>query len=340
MSKSFSEKQRQRETTEVSQSREAAIVNMASDLGFNWDDFIRIPHTSMYFGVVDMDEERARRCLEYNMNNRKRKDNAINRYSADMERKFWRLTHEGIAFGIDGILKDGQNRLFAVIQSGVTCRMLVCLGLDTEAQAVIDQGVKRTTGDVAKLQGIDTTGRRNATAKMVHVGMKGQTSNASITTSINIELLDTYCEGLDFVQEHLPKPMPGITKAPVLGAIVRAYYACRHDNRAVDRLKLFCSILRDGQYGHDSNIAAYTLRERLTGAGGRKPPGHGSKGSIEAYALTEAALVAFLDEKVWRKACVARVEQFPFPHEEKESIAMVAKKIREKQEAREHHDED
>jgi len=332
-SKPFSVKQREAATEEIGQSRLAAIENLAMELGIEWENFVRIPGTSMYMGIHEIDEDCARRWLEYNMANRKRKDQAINRYANDMIRKFWKLTHEGIAFGIDGYLKDGQNRLFAIIQSGEAIKLLVCLGLDPEAQAAIDQGVKRTTADVAKLQGIDTTGRRNATAKMIHVGMKGQQSHTGITTAINLELLETYAEGLDFVDEAIPKPIPGITKAPVLGAIARAYYGCRHDERAVDRLKLFCSVLRDGQYGADKNIAAHTLRERLLGVGTRKAPGHGARGSIECYALTEGAIVAFLDEKVYRKSHAAKVEQFPFPHEEKESIAMVAQKIRESQEA-------
>jgi hypothetical protein len=315
---------------QVSVGYEGRIRNLAIELGLDWNKFVLIPETGMYVGVVDITPTMADAFLERNINNRNKKERSIEGYANDMVKRFWKLTHEGIAFGIDGLLKDGQNRLYAIIRSNTIIRMKVTLGLDNEAQAVIDQGVKRTSSDAAKFEGVETTWRRNATAKVIENGKLNQGGTSPITNSQCLELLEKYKEGLDFVFDNMPKNLTGITKAPVLGAIGRAYFAYRFNIQAIERLKLFCKILSDGQYGEDYNLAAHTLRERLLGVRGRKAPGYGHAGSQEAYGLTESCIVAFLEKRAYQKVCAAKEELFPFPHE-MDSIAMVARKLRERQ---------
>ena len=48
---------------------------------------------------------------------------------------------------------DGQHRCEAVIESGVTVRMLVVKGLDPRSREVIDTGAKRTGGDALRFAG-------------------------------------------------------------------------------------------------------------------------------------------------------------------------------------------
>lgn len=60
----------------------------------------------------------------------------------------WMLTHQGIAFDVQGRLIDGQHRLTAIYCSGVTVPMNVTYGVDPDTFAVVDTGARRSAGDV------------------------------------------------------------------------------------------------------------------------------------------------------------------------------------------------
>jgi hypothetical protein len=60
-------------------------------------------------------------------------------------------THQGIAFSDSGVLLDGQHRLRAIEQSGVTVRMLVTTGQPEQTFSVIDVGMKRSTSTLTGL---------------------------------------------------------------------------------------------------------------------------------------------------------------------------------------------
>jgi hypothetical protein len=60
-------------------------------------------------------------------------------------------THQGIAFSDSGVLLDGQHRLYAIEQSGVTVKMLVTTGQPEQTFSVIDVGMKRSTSTLTGL---------------------------------------------------------------------------------------------------------------------------------------------------------------------------------------------
>ena len=59
----------------------------------------------------------------------------------------WQLTHQAVAFDINGKLIDGQHRLNAIVKAGISVPMLVVRGVDATCFKVIDVGVKRTIAD-------------------------------------------------------------------------------------------------------------------------------------------------------------------------------------------------
>jgi hypothetical protein len=62
----------------------------------------------------------AKQWLEMNTNNyRKPTDNGIARYASDMGSGRWTINTASIAFLSNGVLFDGQNRLHAIVKSGV-----------------------------------------------------------------------------------------------------------------------------------------------------------------------------------------------------------------------------
>lgn len=95
----------------------------------------------------------AARYLKHNAKNRPQKPGVWRRLADAMRRGEWMLNGESIKFAMDGSLLDGQHRLLAVVESGVTIESLVIRGLPNEAQDTVDIGNKRTSGDILHLHG-------------------------------------------------------------------------------------------------------------------------------------------------------------------------------------------
>jgi hypothetical protein len=74
----------------------------------------------------------------------------------------WVVTNDAVAFDVAGHLVNGQHRLLAVIESGVTISQLVAHDLPLDAQDHMDQGKRRNDGDVFSIHGF-SDGRGMAT---------------------------------------------------------------------------------------------------------------------------------------------------------------------------------
>ena len=83
--------------------------------------------------------------------NRPLRPASIRDYANKMRAGEWVPTHQGIAFDQDGFLIDGQNRLSAVLMSGVTVTMMVTQGLPTDAFKAFDIGAKRKMADILRV---------------------------------------------------------------------------------------------------------------------------------------------------------------------------------------------
>jgi len=99
----------------------------------------------------------AAEYLKMNIGNRPPKKGTISVYARDMAAGKWLLSPQGVAFDTNGILIDGQNRLFAVIKSGATIEMAVFRDVAPEVREVLDDGVKRNTSDVLAFEGEQNT---------------------------------------------------------------------------------------------------------------------------------------------------------------------------------------
>lgn len=95
----------------------------------------------------------AEEWLTKNKVNRPLKNRKIEQFKRDMKAGKWRQTGESLKFSWDDDLLDGQNRLWAVIESGCTVKFLVIYGVDPEAQVVMDSGSARTAADNLHMAG-------------------------------------------------------------------------------------------------------------------------------------------------------------------------------------------
>lgn len=106
-----------------------------------------------YVENVTITPQVAQMMLEHNTHNRNLTESRAQAYARDMASGNWRYTGEGIKFGPDGTLLDGQTRLRAIVLSGVTITMPVWRGIDPDAQLVMDSGRPRSNSDALSLRG-------------------------------------------------------------------------------------------------------------------------------------------------------------------------------------------
>lgn len=107
--------------------------------------------------VMNITPEMAKEFLTHNIGNRPMRRENVREYAHAMLDGSWRLTHQGIAFDSNGVLIDGQNRLTAIVESGMTVPMNVTTGIErNEGELLeIDTGRKRTYGNIMKMAGIE-----------------------------------------------------------------------------------------------------------------------------------------------------------------------------------------
>lgn len=76
----------------------------------------------------------------YNPRNRTVTDAAVLALALDITEGRWQLTHQGLAFDVEGNLIDGQHRLHAIVLAGKPVDIFVTCGLPTPVMDVIDCG--------------------------------------------------------------------------------------------------------------------------------------------------------------------------------------------------------
>jgi hypothetical protein len=101
--------------------------------------------------VVTITPEMASQMLCHNTGNREVRDSIVAKYMRIIARGEWKLTHQGIAFDVDGKLVDGQHRLMAIVRTETAVQMMVTRGVDPETFGVLDQGARRTAADILHL---------------------------------------------------------------------------------------------------------------------------------------------------------------------------------------------
>jgi hypothetical protein len=128
---------------------------------------------------VEITPDLAREWLKRNTRNRRLDRNRVNVLSGAMKRGEWHENGDAIRFSVSGTLLDGQTRVAAVVDSGVTIRSLVAENLPDEAQITIDVGAKRSFAAVLQIQGVKDQAALAAVARKIFDWETGQLRNTA-----------------------------------------------------------------------------------------------------------------------------------------------------------------
>lgn len=110
----------------------------------------------------------AAKLLESNTHNRVLSQARIEAMESELRAGNWNGENgETIKIGSDGVIIDGQHRLWAIFNSGITVKCLVVRNLSPDAFKTVDIGKQRTTGDIIGIAGVSNANNISAATSMV-----------------------------------------------------------------------------------------------------------------------------------------------------------------------------
>lgn len=258
---------------------------------------------------MDVTPDMASKWLERDKpmhHNRPISESLVAKYADDMKNGRWKEHHQGIAFGPDDEILDGQHRLWAIMESGTTQSMLVTLNMSLEAQRTVDDHKKRSVGDVMAIEMGSTY-----IVSTVHIAtgnrmMHGNQHLQPPSRSTSMSYLTQHFAAIDFaVQSFGGKKMRGVTRAPVIAPMARAWYSYPHE-----RIVEFAKVLVTGVYqDRQKDMAALLLRDYLIKLVTQNKRIQASAELV--YMKAERALYAFLTNQPIGRLIEAGSELFP-----------------------------
>lgn len=93
----------------------------------------------------------AIKWLEERAENRPVSDRVVKDYARQMKEGWWQDTPQGIAFGQDGKLIDGQHRLWAIVESKVSIKMNIIWDVPPQSFHIIDRGLPRSVAFITRV---------------------------------------------------------------------------------------------------------------------------------------------------------------------------------------------
>lgn len=81
----------------------------------------------------------------------------------------WHYTHQGVAIDSLGQLQDGQHRLAAIVETGITADMMISVGMPPENFASIDTGRRRTAAQVIDMRGVPYSATVSGVVRLLHL---------------------------------------------------------------------------------------------------------------------------------------------------------------------------
>ena len=188
--------------------------------------------------VCDITQDMAGTLLELqeeaeaaaaHMIQRRRIQSVIERYARDMVAGYWGEGGAPFEWDIYGRCRNGQQRLNACVRSGVTLKnMLIVLDAKPDAILNIDQDKSRSQLDTLWISGrqAQATKQHKSVVQLME-GINGKQPSGSYKASV-LELderLIQFWPAVHFaVQSCEGRRVAGLSVAPILGAVAKAYY--------------------------------------------------------------------------------------------------------------------
>jgi len=150
--------------------------------------------------------ELAQGWLDRGGTNRKTTRRRIEAMTAAIQRGEWQLTGEAIKLDQEGRVRDGQNRLHAIVEAGIPVRSVVARGVNEDAFDVMDTGRSRNAADVLHIHGYPSQNALAAAARgLMFIERYGRVFPSQRDSHLYVTPVTT----LQYVKEH-PEIIDGV----------------------------------------------------------------------------------------------------------------------------------
>jgi len=151
--------------------------------------------------IINLTPSKAKELLEMNVGNRDIKKSARLDYVRQMRDGSWKENGEPIIVDYNGVVKDGQHRLIAVIESGISYTVPLITGVASNVMDTIDTGTNRSLADVLKLNGFNWSNRiANLSKQIINYDRGFTPSNQGVKRTVV-----TNSQGLKFSNDNKQK---------------------------------------------------------------------------------------------------------------------------------------
>jgi hypothetical protein len=207
----------------------------------------------------------AAEYLKKNTNNvRKLSRTVVNNYAEDIRNGRWQLNGETIVFAKNGDLKDGQQRLFAILKANKSIQCIVVRGIEDDVQ-IYDVGKRRTNSEIARSQGFECDNTLMAVSNIIVNQFAGRRNGTAV---------------IDYAREHIDE----LTRAQRIAgngannspSICAAYLMLRTNTMPSYEVELFFRLVNDFGFTHADGyeVSPALIAQRMFDERGSKRSGY------------------------------------------------------------------
>lgn len=215
----------------------------------------------MHITIETITPKMAESWLNLNTNNRPLREGVAEKYAADMKAGDWTNCPEPISFYADNSLADGQHRLYAIVESGVSVRMPVARGLSKIDGLNINTGLTRGLVDNARIAGV-SDGLSNTLIALARHYIDGNHVSKAMSNAQKLDMVARAGEPAQWAASHVRKHRY-LCGTAIGAAVARA----RSHGVSEDRLLEFCAVLGTGVMEGPQDRAAIAIRNYLLSQG-------------------------------------------------------------------------
>ena len=211
-------------------------------------------------GIELVTPQFAQEALRHNGNNRNLSKVRVDLYKKDMKDGNWSLNGESISFYDNGDLKDGQHRLMAIAESGLSQWMVVVRNIPTKV-VIADRGRSRSTCHILEMAGYPSNLRQTNLIGAINMLYRCSVGRSQLTDSEISSFIDKYSQFLvnAWASCTVGSQRPLAKKSPVIAALFCALY----NNVPPATTSEFCKVVNTGFCETDKQYSAIVLRNFL-----------------------------------------------------------------------------
>lgn len=152
----------------------------ATQKHLNRNDHAPIPNLEIEPRAVytEITPKLARELLSKNEGNRNVRSDLVERYKRIIREGFW-MPNNGESVKVDwnGNLADGQHRLMAIAESGITVKTFIMYDVDPDSFSTLDTGMRRSASEIFSMAGVANSAVTSGAMKRLYHYLRGSLTN-------------------------------------------------------------------------------------------------------------------------------------------------------------------